>query len=323
MQMTDMEKMPLVSIIIPCYNGAKTLRICLDSVLQQTYKNLEVITVNDGSTDDTEAIVSSYADRFENAGMTLRYVYQENQGLGAAINAGLSVFSGDYLCWIDCDDFMLPESIRLRMEYLESHPEFAVVTSDAYLFDEADLTTPTGRASAGKKELDNPHQFELLLRGKSIFCAGCHMVRSSAFLDVVPQRKIYPARRGQNWQMLLPVYYKYKRVFIDEPLYGYVIHKTSMSAADDTKEKWCIRYREHLDIVMTTLDSIDMPYMERRKYKRIFKVIFARQMLYLGTSYKDCWMLLKYLIRIILLGDFKWSDAKWLSGLLSKRFKRK
>lgn len=318
-----MGKQPLVSIIIPCYNGSKTLPRCLESVLQQTYKNLEIITVNDGSKDDTEAVILSYEDRFQAAGMTLRYVYQDNQGLAGAINAGLKIFTGDYLCWIDCDDFMLPESIRLRMEYLESHLEYAVATSDAYVYDEADLSTPTRLISTGLKELDNPYQFELHLRGKSIFCTGCHMVRSTAFLDAVPTRRIYPARRGQNWQLLLPVYYKYKRVFINKPLYGYVVYKVSMSSGDDTKEKCISRYQEYLDIVINTLESIDMPTAERRKYKRIYKRIFARQMLYLGTSYKDYWMMLKYLVRIILLGDFKFSDLKWLIRLVFKKNKRK
>ena len=78
-------------------------------------------------------------------------------------------------------------------------------------------------------------QFEYLLNEKSIFCTGCHMIRVSALKEVNPKFEIYPARRGQNWQLLLPIYYKYKRFFLDEPLYGYVIYAQSMSQGDVTK----------------------------------------------------------------------------------------
>lgn len=317
-----MKNKPLVSIIIPCYNGEKTLNRCLESVLSQTYKNLEVITVNDGSTDDTENVILSYKQRFESEGMHLKYIYQENQGLGGAINGGLAVFSGDYLCWIDCDDFLFSESVRIRMEYLENHPEFAVATSNAYVFDECDLVTPKGNIADGLSDLDNPNQFELHLRGKSIFCAGCHMVRTSAFLDVIPSRRIYPARRGQNWQMLLPVYYKYKRVFIDKPLYGYILYENAMSHGDETKEQWAYRYNEHLDIIVNTLNSIDMEACERNKYLKIYKRIFARQMYYLGIEHKDFMMFTKYFSQLVLLGDFKFVDFKRLVCLVINKVKR-
>lgn len=314
-------KSPLVSIIIPCYNGHKTLHRCLDSVLEQTYKKLEVITVNDGSVDDTEEIILSYKDKFEREGMILRYIFQENTGLGGAINAGLKIFSGDYLCWIDCDDFMFPESVKTRLNYLETHPEFGVATSDAHTFNESDLNTPVFLVSKSTEDVTNPNQFLLHLRGKSIFCSGCHMVRSSAFLDMTPTRQIYPARRGQNWQMLLPVYYKYKRAFIDEPLYGYIIYENSMSGGDVTKEKKIFRFNEHLEIITHTLNSIPMPAKERRKYMRIYNGIFARQMYELGVVCKDYRMAAKYLVKLIFSGEFSSSDIRHMFSFISKKIK--
>ncbi len=317
----NQNKAPLVSIIIPCYNGHKTLNMCLDSVLEQTYKNLEVITVNDGSTDNTEEIILSYKDKFEKEGMVLRYIYQENKGLGGAINAGLKVFSGDYLCWIDCDDFMFPESVRTRLEYLESHPEFAVATSDAYFLNESDLTTPINLVSNAAQDVENPNQFLLHLRGKSIFCSGCHMIRSSAFLDMTPSRQIYPARRGQNWQMLLPVYYKYKRVFINKPLYGYINYENSMSGGDISKDKKIFRFNEHLEIITHTLNSIKMTNRERKKYMRIYKGVFARQMYGLGAATRDYKMAFKYLLKLLYSGEFSSSDFKQIISFFKRKKK--
>lgn len=311
-------KAPLVSIIIPCYNGHKTLHMCLDSVLKQTYKNLEVITINDGSTDDTEEIILSYKEKFEKEGMTLVYICQENKGLGGAINAGLKIFSGDYLCWIDCDDFMFPESVKIRLEYLELHPEFAIATSDAYTFNESDLTKPVALVSKSTQDVENPNQFLLHLRGKSIFCSGCHMIRSSAFLDMTPSRQIYPARRGQNWQMLLPVYYKYKRVFINKPLYGYINYESSMSSGDTSKERKIFRFNEHLEIITHTLNSIQMPTRERKKYMRIYKGVFARQMYVLGAATKDYKTAFKYLLMLIGSGEFSSSDFNQIISFIKR-----
>ena len=88
--------MPLVSIITPCYNGAKYLNRFFDSLLQQTYSNIEVIIVNDGSIDETEEIILEHKEALLNKGYLFKYIKQENAGPAAAINAGLHVFTGDY-----------------------------------------------------------------------------------------------------------------------------------------------------------------------------------------------------------------------------------
>lgn len=313
-----MEK--VVSIIIPCYNGEKTVERCLESVLAQDYCFIETIVVDDGSTDDSYRKILSYKKRFENKGMNLIIIRQENKGLGGAINAGLAIFSGDYLCWIDCDDFLLESSIRKRLELLEKNSEIAVVTSDAFYYREADLENPIGKASDGKLDLQNPHQFENHIRSKAIFCSGCHMVRATAFLEVIPDRKIYPARRGQNWQMLLPIYYRYKQIFLDEPLYAYIIYQNSMSSGDETKEQFQRRYTEHRDIVINTLKKMDMERKERKKYTILYEGIYSRQLFYLGVSFHDYMMILNGAIKMICYNEFSKNDLKWLLSLLKKKF---
>ena len=94
-------KNELISIIAPCYNVADTLERYLKSILNQTYKHIEVIAVDDGSTDDTANILNQYCSVFSANKMTLKYLYEDNAGLGAAINTGLKYVTGDYLCWSD------------------------------------------------------------------------------------------------------------------------------------------------------------------------------------------------------------------------------
>ena len=88
---------------------AETLVQYLTSILNQTYKHLEVIAVDDGSTDDNSKILKDYQSVFQKNQMELKYVFQKNAGLGAAINTGLKYVTGSYLCWADPDDFFMPE----------------------------------------------------------------------------------------------------------------------------------------------------------------------------------------------------------------------
>lgn len=313
----------LVSIIIPCYNGEKTVLRCLESVLAQDYTHIEVIVVNDGSADRSDEVIASCTERFRERGMGLRLINQENQGLAGAINAGLAIFRGDYLCWIDCDDYLLPGSISKRLHYLQENPDIASVTSDAYFFKEDDLEHPVQKASDGKTDLNNPHQFENHLRGNFIFCCGCHMLRASAFLTAVPTRQIYPARRGQNWQMLLPVFYKFKQAYLDEPLYAYILYRNSMSAGDTTKEQYLKRYNDHRDIIRNTLATIDMPKDHRKKYLDIYEGIYHRQIFYLGVSFHDFPMILRGFSKLVRHGEWNQKDFAWLWGLVAKKIKRK
>ena len=82
-----------VSIITPCFNGEKFISRYFDSILEQTYKNIEVIFINDGSTDTTEKIVEQYISTFNKHGIEFIYIYQENKGQAAALNNGLKKFS--------------------------------------------------------------------------------------------------------------------------------------------------------------------------------------------------------------------------------------
>ena len=117
----------LVSIITPCYNGEHCLARMLDSVIAQTYRPIEYILVNDGSTDGTQALAESYIPKFREAGIDFKIINQENKGLAGAINAGLMCFTGDYLCWPDADDYLEPTSVEDRVKVLEDNPEYAVV----------------------------------------------------------------------------------------------------------------------------------------------------------------------------------------------------
>lgn len=278
---------PLVSIITPCYNGEKTAHRMIESILNQTYSPIEYIFINDGSTDKTEKLFKSYLPRFEKKGIKAIYEYQENAGQSAAVNRGLKLFTGDYLCWTDSDDILFPESVEKRVAFLEAHPEYDCIQSDAYIVSEDDLDTPIKRISQGFPQSQKEDQFELCITGESYICCHCFMVRTSVFLEANPQRSIYTGRKEQNWQLLLPVYYKHKRYFLNEPLCSYVIAPNSHSHAKLTTEKAIDRADGYIDILSRTLKEIKMPENERSKYMNIVLNIYARKKLYLCVNNSD------------------------------------
>ena len=324
-------KNPLVSIITPCLNGEKYVHRFLDSILRQTYDNIELIFVNDGSTDKTEEIVLSYDKKFKDKGVVFKYIYQDNKGLAGAINAGLKHFSGAYLCWPDSDDYLEDESIENRVAILEKYTDYAAVTSDAYIRHIDDLNKPIGLISTTATNNFSENQFELLLKGESIFCNGCHMLRANRFLEAYPERKIFEARRGQNWQMLLPVYYKYKRYFLNEPLYNYIIYHTSMSRGDDTEDKKLFRCSEHEDILINTISSIDMSEEEKINYIQLIEDNYTRRRLYIAFDHKNQQLLetqynlLRKRNKLAMSDKIKYKIGKYriLSALLHPAIKQK
>lgn len=105
---------PLVSIVIPVYNGHDYLKIAIDSALSQTYKNTEVLVINDGSTDDTQEIALSYGDK-------IRYFYKENGGVSSALNLGIKEMKGEYFSWLSHDDVYLPNKVENQVNLLLKH----------------------------------------------------------------------------------------------------------------------------------------------------------------------------------------------------------
>jgi glycosyltransferase involved in cell wall biosynthesis len=111
MAVPQMSFSPLVSIVIPVFNGENFLHEAIDSALAQTYPNIEVIVVDDGSTDQTADIASSF-------GSQIRYFRKENGGTSTALNLGISQMNGDYFCWLSHDDLYFPENVQAQVEYL-------------------------------------------------------------------------------------------------------------------------------------------------------------------------------------------------------------
>jgi glycosyltransferase involved in cell wall biosynthesis len=116
---------PCVSVVIPTYNYGHFISEAIDSALAQTYGNIEVIVVDDGSTDDTGSRLNAYGDR-------IRYIYQPNAGLSAARNTGIKNAKGDFIAFLDSDDAFHPQKLELQMDFFAAEPQLGLVGTEAF-----------------------------------------------------------------------------------------------------------------------------------------------------------------------------------------------
>lgn len=258
-----MEKIPLVSIITPCFNGETFIHSLFDSILRQTYTNIEFIFVDDGSTDKTEEIARSYATLFQDKGIDFIYIYQENGGQASAINQGLKIFRGKYLMTVDSDDWLTDNSVSAKVSYLESHPNKMFVTAKAAMVyensDKIERFLQRNRVGSG-------WLFEDLLFERDVYYCG-YMFRADAFLKTHPQKVIYESRGGQNWQLLLPMAYCYECGFLDEVLYYVLIRPESHSREIQSDyQKQLDRIDTHQDLLEHIIQDMDMPEEQKQKY---------------------------------------------------------
>jgi len=122
-------KSSLVSILVPLYNHEQYINECLDSLVHQTHKNIEIIVINDGSTDDSDMIIKRWIEN--NPSININYMSQENHGVTKTLNKMIKIAKGDYITLCASDDVLLENSIAIRLNYLQEHKNLKAVIGDA------------------------------------------------------------------------------------------------------------------------------------------------------------------------------------------------
>ena len=266
----------LVSIITPCYNGEKYVKPFLQSVLDQNYLNIELIFVDDGSTDNTKIIVDSYKPLFEKKGYKLIYIYQENAGQAAAVNQGLKIFQGEFLMWVDSDDIMLPDNTKDKVQYLESHNDCGFVIGKGQFVNAEQLEAPYGilqRVPPQNPVEDNLFE-DLIMERNVVFCPGVIMTRREAIIKSIPTLHIFESREGQNWQLMLPLAYHYKCGYLDKVVFHCVVHSDSHSRCKRNIRQQIERFENFETLLTETVRSI--PQMANEEKNRFYSMIHEK-----------------------------------------------
>lgn len=224
---------PKVSIIIPVYNGERYVAQAIQSALAQTYKNIEIIVVNDGSTDSSYEKTKPYLP-------FVKYIFQENQGVAAARNKAIKNSSGEFIAFLDQDDLWLPEKLELQVDYLLRNPDVGLVHSNmSYINEEGQPT-----------ERDSVFPFPTNLSGS---CFPELFIRNQIAILTVLLRRDCLDKVGlfneqfsgvDDYDLLLRVSRYYPVGYINQSLAGYRLHGSNTS-------------RDWLGITLTRLRIIE------------------------------------------------------------------
>lgn len=276
---------PLVSIITPCYNGENHIDRYFDAILRQTYRNIELIFINNGSQDKTEEIALSYKEKLKQAGVDFHYFYQENNGAAGALNFGLKKFTGEYLTWPDSDDILHDEYIEKKVSFLENNKDIHMVISKSRIIDE-DTMKQLGILVRVPPKKEDDLFADLVFDRNVYYTPGGYMIRSSAFLETNPEREIFITMHGQNLQILLPMAYNHKYGYIDEFLYDYIVRHDSYTRNIKTKEQhWEKTYIDE-DLILNVLADIDLKE-DRDYYLDGIKKKYMHKRMRIAYQFKD------------------------------------
>lgn len=203
---------PRVSVILPAYNAEAFLSEAIESVLRQTWHDLELIIVNDGSTDTTMSI----AERSREGDRRVRIVDKPNGGPSSARNAGIAAARGDAICFVDADDILLPDKIRRQVEFLERFPGCDLVYSDYYVGD-GDLT-PVWLVSV--RPVTAKIDEDLLYR--NFFAPMCPLIRSR--LIAVTGGFNEQLRGAEDWEYWIRAAHNGRFCYLPGPVGVYRTH---------------------------------------------------------------------------------------------------
>lgn len=275
----------LVSILIPCYNGEKFLDRCFECLLKQTYKNIEIIIVNDGSTDNSENIILKYKKEIEKKGFKFLYIYQENGGAASAINIALKHVNGEFIMLYDVDDIIFEDAVKEKAEFLINNPDYDMVRNDGYYVDNLDLDKINGLFSDGEN-IENKNIFEDLILGKVNNWPASFMVRTESLFSHIKNREIYISQFGQNLQIMLPVAYFGKTGYINKPLMKYIRHANSHSAFTSNEKRLRLMngYEENR---IEVIKQLDIPKREKEKYFEQIAILYYRIRMQIAYQTKD------------------------------------
>lgn len=238
------------TVLLPVYNGQMYLKKAIESILKQTYKEFELLIINDGSTDSTDQIVRSYKDK------RIRYIVnKKNIGLVETLNRGIKKASGTYIARMDADDLSHPQRLQKQIAFLSSHPDYGLVGSLFGLINEKREVREIG----GAKLLGN-EDLKLGLLFGNVFCHGETMFRKALFIqyNLFYDKKYQYCEDYELWTRMSR-YTKFMN--LPEVLYFYMTNPQGISAhskelMEENAKRVMLKYRK-----MAGFPKISLPFL--------------------------------------------------------------
>ena len=208
--------MPLISVIIPVYNGEKTIQETIESILNQTFSDFELLVINDGSQDSTLKIVSDIHDS------RIIFFSYLNAGVSASRNRGLSHAMGEFISFIDADDLWIPDKLEAQVKALQENPQVAVAYSWTDWIDESNQLL--GRGSYLPEQGD---VFAKLLLNDFVASGSNCLIRRQALIEVGGFDE--SLAHGEDWDLWLRLAARYEFILVPSPQILYRVSPNSAS----------------------------------------------------------------------------------------------
>jgi glycosyltransferase involved in cell wall biosynthesis len=232
---------PAVSINLCCYNSEKYLEETLLSIVGQTYKDWELVIINDGSTDSTEKIITKYI----NQGYPIIYYWQENHGLGYSRNEAIKHSKGKYIAFIDHDDLWMPQKLEKQMTLFDD-PEVGLVYSDAIYFNEEGNSSRLYQLSSYYEG----RCFRSLLTDYFL-CLQTVVIRRAALNSLTNWFDI-DFNMSEDQDLFTRIGYKWKLSMVNEPLAKWRVHSLSQTWTEGRG----IKFADELDEMLEKYEKI-------------------------------------------------------------------
>lgn len=231
------KKLPLVTVVVPCYNHDKYVKETIESIVNQTYKNIELIVIDDGSSDNSVQVIQELADKYK-----FTFIYRPNKGLSATLNEAIKLSKGKYFAGCASDDIYMLDKIEKQVEFMEQNPQYGMCYGKITQFEESGLKAK-----------------KLPVIGKSgwIFkdlLYGCLIATPSTFIKKIVLDDVgeYDEKLWiEDWDMWLRIAQKYQIGFINEYFTYYRRHDTNISKQIfkmyEAEKQLLEKYKEHVD----------------------------------------------------------------------------
>ena len=232
---------PLISVIVPVYNVADYLDQCLESIVNQPYRQLEILVIDDGSTDESGAMCDRWAERDER----IRVIHQPNGGLSAARNTALDMMTGEMVIMVDSDDLLHPDAINVLLHTMDDQQADAVVTDFVSFYGDDVTWAATSSTGRNPKLYDRQGALMAIYYQKELSNSSCGRLFKASLFDGVrfPLGQLY-----EDLAIMYPLYQHSNRVVkIDDRLYGYRQRPTSILGHFSPKRAAVIDICEQLE----------------------------------------------------------------------------
>ncbi len=256
--------MHLISIIIPVYNVAPFLKRCLDSVVYQTYQNIEILLIDDGSTDDSSKICDEYASKYE----TIKVIHKTNAGVSSARNLGIEISKGEYITFIDSDDTVQSDYVEVMYKNaIQYNTPISCCMLDVVEIDGTKRLLKQGRIGTYTKiEILNEY-FDNQFIKDQMYGPYNKLIKKSSLRDI----RFKPYKMGEDILFVFELLQECDKVYIDKYIGYHYLHRegSAMTSTFSTKRLDYIHAGEEMYKICCEKASFICPKVERWLFNHI------------------------------------------------------